>query len=44
MGKKYAVESNSKQKWYHVRHTAHFKHPSLKVHELFLMIILVHKG
>lgn len=44
MGKKYAAESNSKQTWCHVRHVAHFKHSSLKVHSLFLMIILVHKG
>lgn len=44
MGKKHTAESNSKQMWRGVIHAAHFKHPSLKAHHLFLMIILVSKG
>lgn len=44
MGKKYAAECNSKQTQCHVRHVAHFKHSALKVHQLFLMIVFVHKG
>lgn len=44
MGKKHTAENNSKQTLCYVRHTAHGKHFGLKVHSLFLMIILVHKG
>lgn len=44
MGKKYTAENNSKQTLCYMRHTARFKHFGLKVHWLFLMIILVHRG
>lgn len=43
-GQEAHTENNSKQTLCYVRHTAHFKHFGPKVHWLFLMIILVHKG
>lgn len=44
MGKRHTAENNSKQTLCYVRHTVHCKHFGPKVHRLFLMIILVHKG